>query len=54
MKKEAFPIVCANCDLTEVKDELGQYISPSAIVERDGHKIGIIGYVTTKTPVIKI
>ena len=32
--------------------ELKRYIKPSVVIERGGRKIGIIGYVTTDTPVI--
>ena len=31
--------------------ELKEFIKPSITVELNGHKIGIIGYLTTETPV---
>ena len=31
--------------------ELAEYIKKSAIFEKSGHKIGVIGYTTTDTPV---
>ena len=41
---------CCNMDLTYVP-KLKEFIKPSIIVNRSGYKIGIIGYVTTDTPV---
>ena len=38
-------------DMTDAP-ELKSYIKPSVVIERGGRKIGIIGYVTTDTPVI--
>ena len=38
-------------DMTDAP-ELKRYIKPSIVIERGGRKIGIIGYVTTDTPVI--
>ena len=31
--------------------ELKKFIKPSITVELNGHKVGIIGYLTTETPV---
>ena len=47
-KKAQFPIVCANCDFTEIPEFRG-LIKPYQIVEVDGRKIGIIGYLTPNT-----
>ena len=37
-------------DMSEVP-EMKKYIKPSIVVEKNGRKIGIIGYITTETPV---
>ena len=44
-------MVCCNMDMTDAP-ELKSYIKPSVVIESGGRKIGIIGYVTTDTPVI--
>lgn len=43
-----FPMVCCNLDFTAVP-QLSKYIQPSIVVERNGRKIGIIGYLTPET-----
>ena len=50
LKNINFPIICSNINLTNVP-EMQQYIKPSVKVERSGHTIGIIGYLTTETVV---
>ena len=50
LKNITFPIICCNMDMSEVP-EMKNYIKPSYDVERNGRKIGIIGYITTETPV---
>ena len=49
-KKAQFPIVCANCDFSEIPEFHG-LVKPYHLVEVDGRKIGIIGYVTPETTV---
>ena len=47
-----FPVVCCNIDHGEAPELNGdQHIVPSITVEMEGTKVGIIGYVTTRTPV---
>ena len=46
--KAQFPIVCANCDFSEIPEFHG-LVKPYHLVEVDGRKIGIIGYLTTDT-----
>ena len=46
-------MVCCNMDMTDAP-ELKRYIKPSVVIESGGRKIGIIGYVTTDTPVIHL
>ena len=50
LKKVTFPIVCANCDLSDLP-ELKNFISPSITVELNGHKIGIIGFILPEVTV---
>ena len=45
-----FPVVCCNLDFSE-EPELKEYILPSVVVEKSDRKIGIIGFLTTETPV---
>ena len=45
-----FPIVCSNCDFTEMPEFAG-LIKPYIVVEVQGKKIGIIGYLTPNTRV---
>ncbi|MCR5519357.1 MAG: metallophosphoesterase [Bacteroidales bacterium] len=40
LSKIECPVVCANCEFPEI---LQQYVSPTAIIERGGMRIGIIG-----------
>ena len=47
-KEAQFPIVCANCDFSEIPEFHG-LVKPYHLVEVDGRKIGIIGYLTTDT-----
>ena len=53
LKNITFPMVCCNMDMTDAP-ELKSYIIPSVVIEIGGRKIGIIGYVTTDTPVIHL
>jgi len=44
------PVVCANMDVSNVPAMQG-LVQPSIVVERDGVKIGLIGYLTPETSV---
>ena len=46
-------MVCCNIDDSELPEnkQISSYMEKSKIVEINGRKIGIIGYLTTKTPV---
>ena len=50
LKNASFPIVAANID-TSLEPTLKDEIPKSVTVEVGGRKIGIIGYVTSDTPV---
>ena len=50
LKNVEFPIVCANMDVSKVP-AMKDLVPPSVTVTVGGRKIGIIGYVTTDTPV---
>ena len=48
----SFPIVCCNIDHSKEPELKGdEHIVPSITLEFEGTKVGIIGYVTTLTPV---
>ena len=51
--KSTFPMISSNIDDSKlpVEQKLTDYIKKSTTVTIDGKKIGIIGYVTTKTAV---
>lgn len=44
------PVVCANLDLSQF--ELGNYIKPYTILEKNGMKIGVVGLVCNLTEVV--
>ena len=46
-------MICCNLDDSELPDnkKLSPFIEKSKVVEVNGRKIGLIGYVTTDTPV---
>ena len=48
MKNISFPLVCSNLDLTDVP-EMAKFVKKSLIIERNGRKIGIIGYILPET-----
>ena len=52
INKTSYPIVCANCDFEKYPD-LKNEIKPYYIHQLEGteEKIGIVGYLTTDTPV---
>ena len=53
LKNISFPMICCNLDDSELPDnkKLSPFIEKSKVVEVNGRKIGLIGYVTTDTPV---
>ena len=46
----SYPIICANCEF-EKYPKLKELILPYYVIEVGGRKIGIIGYLTTDSPV---
>lgn len=50
LENKTFPIICANMDDDSVEPSLSGLIPPSTVVDFDGTKVGIIGYLTTDTP----
>ena len=48
-----FPMVCTNIDDSRLpaEEKISLHMKKSIIVEISGTKVGIIGYVTTDTPV---
>ena len=52
LKNISFPMICCNIDDSELPDDKKlSHIKKSKVVEINGRKIGLIGYVTTDTPV---
>ena len=49
-QQATFPIVCSNCDFTEMP-EFHNLVKPYIVVEVEGRKIGVIGYLTPNTRV---
>ena len=51
LKASNFPFLCANCNFSR-QPEFVDWVKPYKLVEVEGHKVAIVGYLTPETMVV--
>ena len=51
LKASNFPFLCANCNFSR-QPEFVDWVKPYKLVEVEGHKVAIVGYLTPDTMVV--